>query len=1297
MSRLNRLRVEELLFSFQMRIATVNDFSTYINIITNKSTVTCTTRYISNLKEYFRKYFITKLKPYANEVLSSTPTLLDKLNQIYSPRYEPEELLKHIKTNYCLDNETNELTLLSIKYSIEGLLTNRKYISNTNKIPNELLFILYLISQTQIQPSPPLDKITRVLTLSHEGFPNITRFLNLSTELNLNKLDETKIQSILYSKISQDNQEDLKYVMLINICECISYPLNVNTFQSELQLFINKCKAVNHNINVFKDVVVFQLFLCFFEKCTLNDNSIYFILLNEVSQIITNDKNSELLLFNWISQQIIANNINIALIPLNYCDIYVKYLKMCFTKKVSRLLNKTITEIIVKLAKRNKNNLELIQMYKYLLPTLNNIIESNYCMNETKMGVFYFKLISRIFKTQVKVSKIINTQFNANYVHHFDLFVILMYLHSNITQSLMNELKDVKYVSEYNALDIFNQDYSNVKYKDINTKLDRNVVCYKKLTTTIDQQVLERKLFYKNVDNYFIYCIEVLKNDYNKINNEWFYNNKIISQTQRKNYAKEHCYYVFKALYIVNNKKNKDLYIYEKLSQCWWSLQSKQWVTELNIPKDTESLILIYFKRKNPEMDHFNVFNIYSYNLDAITELSWNVLYDIIQINPYIVQSHLDIFDKVYSLNNISNIKKLYSFIREQRLQTQDQIKTLLYNIVTKNKLHYIKYQNKSEFATIIEIEKNSLYIEPYILLEKTNTYFTTKNEQLTSNNNEQSLMIWNYIYYLNNINSIQHIPKQLMVYITFIYFLSKIPDKNIRDFWLSKLEEITIMSKYNTKQLSSFIETFPSETNISNVFKNVFTYWENIHIIKHCDYIWKYLSSLFILLNDLKFFVADIDYDMVCNKTERFMKLNKVLFRGKNINDDNVTICFTLLFDVIMTKFENHKHLFQILIKNIFDIIFDDDSYQLSDFQKIIFKDYMWECLGVESLHNDNKYILKLFKFIIKFLDDYDEQLLFAKCLLQLKERNDISFYKSIKPLLVTIYKDNYKRKYNEFHFVIIYYLTFCKINFHKQQITQICKLISSPDIDEYNIKTFEIIFLCINKHIQKKLRLNKADNVNVNYQQIVKNFAKIKEYVSHINEDMFERKSEILFPLDLVNKPFILYVSREQNTNIENTIVYVKGKYELMGIIYTDNEGKISVFVKNKINLYWYSINEDHWYRTIDLFKTKYNGNNMILVYFLIEDDNKEDKICFKNFKMEKQGKFVLSLENELIWMVNNDLSELLTNFGLFYVMFGFEEESTIDKFVKTSELWKEEFKEFRNYVFDFITNYKRNCKND
>ena len=274
---------------------------------------------------------------------------------------------------------------------------------------------------------------------------------------------------------------------------------------------------------------------------------------------------------------------------------------------------------------------------------------------------------------------------------------------------------------------------------------------------------------------------------------------------------------------------------------------------------------------------------------------------------------------------------------------------------------------------------------------------------------------------------------------------------------------------------------------------------------------------------------------------------------------------------------------------------------------------------------------------------------------------------------------------------------MIFCKINFHKQQITQICKLISSPDINEHNIKTFEIIFLCINKHIQKKLRLNKADNIDVNYQQIVKNIAKIKEYVSYINEDMFKRKSEILFPLDLVNDPFILYVSREQNTNIENEIIYAKGKYELMGIIYTDNEGKISVFVKNKINLYWYSINEDYWYWTIDLFKTKYNGNNLSLVYFLIEDDNKEDKICFRNFKMEKQGKFVLSPENELMWMVNNDLSDLLTNFGLFYVMFGFEEESAIHKFVNKSELWKEEFTEFRNYVFDFIANYKRNCKND
>ena len=1296
MSKLNRPQVEELLFAFQMQIATVDDFSTYINAITNKSTATHTTKYISNLKEYFRKYFLTKLKPYADKVLSSAPTILDKLNEIYSPRFVPTELLTQIKTNYCLNNETNELTLLGIKYSIEGLLTNRRYVSNTQKIPNELLFILYLISQTQIQPSPPLDKITRVLTLSQEDFPNITRFLNLSTELNLNKLDGTKIQSIFFSKISQDNQEDLTHAMLINVCECISYPLNANTFQSELQLFINKCKAVNNNINVFKDVVTFQIFLNFFE-CTLNDNNIYFILLNEVSQIIINDKTSELLLFQWISQKITMNDINIAFVPLNYCDIYVKYLKMCFTEKVNRYLYKTITQIFVKLATKNKNNMKLIEIYKYFLPTLNIIIESNNCMNETKMGVFYFKLLSRIYKTQVKVHKVMNTQLNAKYINHFDLFVLLMYLHSGTTQSMIDQLKSVKYISELNALYILPNVYYSDGYKDINTKLGTNAVCYKKLSKTINQQLLERKLFYKNVDNYFIYCIEVIKSDYNIINDEWFYNNKIISQTQRKNYLNQNYYYVFRALYIVNSQKNKYLYIYERLSQCWWSFQNQQWITELNIPKDTESLVLVYFKRKNPEITHFNVFNIYSYDSAPITELSWNLLYDIIQINPYIVQSHLDIFDKVYSLNNISNIEKLYSFIREQRLQTQDQIKRLLYDIVTKNKHHFIKSHNKQAVSVVIEIEKNSLYIEPYILLEKTNTYFSTKNEQLTSNNNEQSLMIWNYIYYLNNINSIRHIPKQLVVCITFIYFLSKIPDKKIKDFWLIKLNEITIMSQYNTKQLSSFIETFPPETNISNIFKNVFTYWENVHIIKHCDYIWKYLSSLFILLDDLKFFVADIDYDTVCNKMERFMKLNKVLFRGKNVNDNNVTICFTLLFDVLKTKFENHKHLFQILIKNCFDITFDDDSYQLSDFQKMIFKDYIWECLRVESLHNNNKSILKLFKFIIKFLDNYDEQLLFAKCLLQMKERNDISFYKSIKPLLVTIYKDNYKRKYNEFHFVIVYYLTYCKINFHKQQITQICKLTSIPDIDEHNIKTFEIIFPCINKHIQKKLELNKTDNVNVNYQQNVKNIAKIKEYVSHINEDTFNRKSEILFPLDFVNKPFILYVSREQNANIENEIVYAKGKYELMGIIYTDNEGKISVFVKNKINLYWYSINEDYWYWKMDLFKTKYNGNNMMLVYFLIEDDNNENKICFRNFRLEKQGKFVLSLENELMWMVNNNLSELLTNFGLFYVIFGFEENSIIEKFISISELWKEEFTEFRQFVFDFIADNKRNCKND
>ena len=205
---------EELFLSFLSGKPTVSDFTFYLQILEKNFHDS----YIHKIRDFFEEYYISYFDFY-KEILINHQDVFNELNDMYL-KLSPNEILSKIQQihEWIQDKISHKL----IKLSIEKFWTVQ-----TIKLPVELLFYLFLFYQIQLNYENAKGKIEIVWKLLQLKM-NQELFLNLPAILELNPITQESIEKIISQTVLQRNQQDdFKYLMVINILKYISYPINL--------------------------------------------------------------------------------------------------------------------------------------------------------------------------------------------------------------------------------------------------------------------------------------------------------------------------------------------------------------------------------------------------------------------------------------------------------------------------------------------------------------------------------------------------------------------------------------------------------------------------------------------------------------------------------------------------------------------------------------------------------------------------------------------------------------------------------------------------------------------------------------------------------------------------------------------------------------------------------------------------------------------------------------------------------------------------------------------------------------
>ena len=172
--------------------------------------------------------------------------------------------------------------------------------------------------------------------------------------------------------------------------------------------------------------------------------------------------------------------------------------------------------------------------------------------------------------------------------------------------------------------------------------------------------------------------------------------------------------------------------------------------------------------------------------------------------------------------------------------------------------------------------------------------------------------------------------------------------------------------------------------------------------------------------------------------------------------------------------------------------------------------------------------------------------------------------------------------------------------------------------------------------------------------------------------NSDIFQAPS--IFPNDLINEeplPYIIYKYHSKPFTYSNTLEFSNRNYKLMGIILKSSKDK-EIFIKNHTNQYWYSFYDKKWMNKLQ--DSLVNIDEMISVFFLNEES--DCKLCtFSNLTTESEIQiFDYYHFDDLKWLMDNAMNDLLSNTKLFYIMFMLNKDENREKFLQFDVDWQE-----------------------
>ena len=513
--------------------------------------------------------------------------------------------------------------------------------------------------------------------------------------------------------------------------------------------------------------------------------------------------------------------------------------------------------------------------------------------------------------------------------------------------------------------------------------------------------------------------------------------------------------------------------------------------------------------------------------------------------------------------------------------------------------------------------------------------------------------------YYIEHINKESSF--ELAFYLSFIYCFAKIKDKN----WWHKYKEeekINPLEKLLPKDIYEPTFDLDKIENISNIYSesyntnhlnNLITFWKEQKQKSLFDLKLKFVSELIVLwIKDNK---EEFEKDL-----ESLLKSNDFLMSIKNSKDlDIQNLCY-ILNDNINEFCKSNSVADGLIIEC-------KQQIQFSNFHtQFINKNYLLFILKENELNNLDK-----LKLISKFIgtNKYLRQV-FANFLLDLETTNK-SYYKKLKPILMTILCNSVGKKYAGLENAIVSYFVSYKITNTKEKIETLKKE-SNMDIHR--------IFLSLTK--QTNNLLLRQNNVNLfdQYPQQEKEITNVKlclinelayieellnEQIFLVNETQMNEgiiQIKQVYPTNKFNfKPFIIYNYYTKIDNINQTYKYANKNYQLQGIITLNNQFKYKqILIKNKYNSYWYSAKVSKWEEMFGTFSPIEENTDILCIYCLNEKNYDSINFSCKELLLNVNEHIPITewVGRKLEWLMQNGIHEFKKNHAYFEKAFTFNQ---------------------------------------